>query len=262
MNNITLTEINGTKTVNARELHSQLGLRDDNFSHWFNIQTKDFLENIEYGLLVFKDEALSKAFRASSNKKDYWLTVDTAKHIALMSRTDKGREYRIRLIELENQQPVQEIAPSSQADSFMALKIMTDDLNLPESGKLQAYSIGMQKYPDFVQALPKYGIDKPVIDHYVEANTSGSSGVTHSLSYHLKNLNVGRSATAINKLLKQAGFLERKERVSSTGIIKHFNSVTKKGLKYGKNITPTKSQRETQPHYYDSMIDSLLCEIL
>ena len=262
MNNIILTEINGTKTVNARELYLQLGLTDKNFTQWFNTQIRDFLENIEYGVVLIDKEALSKAFRASRNKKDYWLTVDTAKHIALMSRTEKGREYRTRLIELEKQQPVQAIAPSSQADSITALKIMGDWLNLPDSGKLQMVAIGMQDYPRFVQALPAYGIDKPVIDNHVEANTKGSSDATHSLSHHLKNLNTGKSATTVNKLLRQAGLLERKERVSSDGSLKYFNAVTKKGLKYGKNVISPKAPRETQPHYYDSMIEELLDEIM
>lgn len=186
------------------------------------------------------NELLSKMFVASKNKSylrkitQYWIDkkVPTPKQI--------------------------EVQPENM---FMALDLMTKALNLPESGKLQAYAIGMQDYPRFVQALPSYAVDKPIIDHYVEVNTSGSSGVTHALSYHLKNLNVGKSAVSINKLLRERGFLERRERVSSKGTIKYFNAITDEGLRYGKNITNPKSQRETQPHYYDSMIKGLLLEL-
>ena len=154
-----------------------------------------------------------------------------------------------------------ELLDISGTDMVGALEIASRMLNLPESGRLRMLSIGMQDYPNFVKALPPYGIDKPVIDDNVEVPTSGSSGATASMSYHLNDLNVGKSVRTVNMLLTKAGLLEQKETVSSDGSLKYFNALTKKGLKYGKNIGRIKCPRETYPHYYISMIGELLAKI-
>lgn len=103
MKEITTYTENNQTVISARDLSNELGLRNDNFSHWFKTQTSLFVENEEFGLLVVKDELQPVGYSGMTQKKDYWLTLDTAKHIALMSRTEKGKEYRTRLIQLEKE---------------------------------------------------------------------------------------------------------------------------------------------------------------
>ena len=57
-------------------------------------------------------------------------------------------------------------------------------------------------------------------------------------------------ATQFNKLLEQQGFLETKQRPSSSGT-KNFRNLTPKGLKYGINKVNPNNQNETQPHYFE-----------
>ena len=68
----------------------------------------------------------------------------------------------------------------------------------------------------------------------------------------LEKFQCGMSARKFNELLLKAGYLEERERKSSsskTGI-KKFKALTEKGLEYGKNLTCEKNVKETQPYYY------------
>jgi phage anti-repressor protein len=89
-----------TNTVNARELHEALGIKKD-FSSWIKPKLEDAMldEGTDYIKLTQKGE-LSKTGQWSV---EYILTLDTAKHIAMMSRTAKGKEVRAYFIEVEKQ---------------------------------------------------------------------------------------------------------------------------------------------------------------
>ena len=100
------------QTINARELHKKLEVKKD-FSDWFKAQTKRgmFDENIDFIAIPQKEEGEirknSRGLLIDSTGKiiriDYFLTIDTAKHIALMSGTQKGKEIRKYFIELEKE---------------------------------------------------------------------------------------------------------------------------------------------------------------
>lgn len=87
-------------SVNARELHESLGVKKD-FSSWIKSKLKDGMldEDIDYVKVTQKGE-LSKT---GQWRDEYILTLDTAKHLAMMSRTSKGKEVRNYFIEIEKQ---------------------------------------------------------------------------------------------------------------------------------------------------------------
>lgn len=86
------------QTVNSRELWQELGVQKD-YSDWIKTQLKtlDFEENLDFLKLPQKGE-LSKTGQTEIN---YILTLDAAKHIAMASRTQKGKEVRKYFIEME-----------------------------------------------------------------------------------------------------------------------------------------------------------------
>ncbi len=90
---------NLVKTINARDLWTYLGIRRD-FSTWIKTQIKSLglEENIDYIKLPLKGE-LSKT---GQTLLEYTITLNTAKHISMASRTVKGREARNYFIEIEN----------------------------------------------------------------------------------------------------------------------------------------------------------------
>lgn len=82
-------------TVSARDLHLGLGVTE-RFSAWFNRQLQyGFQENVDYvGCKEFNT-------LAKQELQDYQISVDMAKQICMIQRSEKGRLYRQYFIDLE-----------------------------------------------------------------------------------------------------------------------------------------------------------------
>lgn len=91
------------QTVDARELHKNLQLKRQ-FTDWIESQLNLFIKGQDY-VILGSDllHADVKQKKGGNVKKDYILTLDTAKHIAMMSKTEKGREIRQYFIKAEKQ---------------------------------------------------------------------------------------------------------------------------------------------------------------
>ncbi len=85
-----LIEVKDEK-VNARGLHKFLGNKRE-FATWIKDRLTDFDEGIDFDKIVKPHE---------NNKKEYFLTVDTAKHLAMIERTQQGKQARKYFIECE-----------------------------------------------------------------------------------------------------------------------------------------------------------------
>ena len=86
-----------TQTVSARELHKQLNI-EKRFSAWFETNSQGFLEGEDFTGVLSSTVVNNGAI---INLPDYELSVDMAKHICLMSRTEIGKQLRQYFIELE-----------------------------------------------------------------------------------------------------------------------------------------------------------------
>lgn len=87
-----------TQTVSARELYAELEVTD-RFSRWFERMTA-------YGFTENEDFTSVKSYTVVNNGaerelQDYDLSVDMAKHICMVQRTEKAKEVRQYLIDLE-----------------------------------------------------------------------------------------------------------------------------------------------------------------
>jgi phage anti-repressor protein len=99
-------------TVNARNLHKGLESKQD-FSTWIKSRLEGFIENTDYIRLHKKVEA------NNATMIEYFLTIETAKNIAMMERNEKGHEVRKYFIAMEKK-----ATQNSDADFFAQLNLV------------------------------------------------------------------------------------------------------------------------------------------
>ena len=87
-------------TVSARELHKALEI-EKRFSAWFDTNSQGFVEGEDFTNVLVGTEVPNNGGYQHRELQDYELSVDMAKHICLMSRTEKGKRCRQYLIDLE-----------------------------------------------------------------------------------------------------------------------------------------------------------------
>ena len=96
------TNEEGKQLVSARELHEKLILeegKEERFSQWFK-------RHLQYGFEENIDFTSVKIFTVVNNGakrelQDYAITIDMAKEICMLQKSDKGREFRKYFIECE-----------------------------------------------------------------------------------------------------------------------------------------------------------------
>ena len=83
------------QVVNARELHAFLGVGKD-FSNWIKdrIEKYGFEDGTDYALIDSPNLANQTGRGGDRKTKDYLLTIDTAKEIAMAENSDRGRQVR------------------------------------------------------------------------------------------------------------------------------------------------------------------------
>jgi phage anti-repressor protein len=87
-----------TQTVNARELHEWLN-SNRQFSNWITdkITAFGFKDNEDYLTILFN----RKGGKAGKPRTEYYITIDMAKELSMLERTEKGREIRKYFIDIE-----------------------------------------------------------------------------------------------------------------------------------------------------------------
>lgn len=86
-----------TQTVSARSIYKELEV-EKRFSAWFETNSQGFVEGEDFTSVPTSTVVNNGAVR---ELEDYQCSLDMAKHICLMSRTEKGKQCRQYLIDIE-----------------------------------------------------------------------------------------------------------------------------------------------------------------
>ena len=92
----------GNRVVDARELHEQLVVGKD-FSTWIKqrIEQYGFIEGEDFTPILGNSVKSTTGAHVGRQRKDYLLTIDTAKEIAMVENNEAGRAIRKYFIEVE-----------------------------------------------------------------------------------------------------------------------------------------------------------------
>ena len=110
---------NAVETVNARELHTFLGVQT-RFNDWITtrISEYEFVENQDY--VRFTENSVKP--QGGRPSIEYYTTLDMAKELAMVERNEKGKQARKYFIECEKQlQAQQSQLPTTYLEALEAL---------------------------------------------------------------------------------------------------------------------------------------------
>ena len=95
------TNANGKQVVSARELHEWLET-EDHFTQWAKRMFEyGFSESVDYEAI--NEYVMHSNGVGGTTKTNYFLTLDCAKEISMIQRTEKGKQARLYFIECEKQ---------------------------------------------------------------------------------------------------------------------------------------------------------------
>lgn len=126
-----------TQTVSARELHKTVG-STERFSSWFERQLQfGFVENEDYTTVKVLTEVQNNGGVQERELVDHNLSVDMAKHICMVQRTEKAKEVRQYLINLEKawNTPEQVMARALKLADKTIDKLKADNRSLIEENE-------------------------------------------------------------------------------------------------------------------------------
>ena len=126
---------NAVETVSARELHAFLEVQT-RFNDWIKnrIEQYDFVENQDFLVVTEKKVTMTDAGEKATLIKEYHITLDMAKELAMVERTEKGKQARQYFIECERKlrETQAKLAPKTYVE---ALRTLADEVEAHEQTK-------------------------------------------------------------------------------------------------------------------------------
>ena len=185
------TNDEGKQLVSARELHEKLILeegKEERFSQWFKRHLQyGFEENIDY--VVCKKIYAANQYGGERELQDYAITIDMAKEICMLQKSDKGREFRKYFIECEKKFKTQ--VPQLTEEQKLALLVFEGGFSAVEASKKM---VELQTKP----LLETIETQKPKVE-YVDKFMNGDG--LFLISEIAKK--VGITAVRANNILKE-----------------------------------------------------------
>jgi phage anti-repressor protein len=212
-------------SVSARELHKALGLAKSQFNRWIKTNLLDnpfFTENIDYIVHRLNVDGLrqnSRGFWIDKTGKvveiiDYILTLDTAKHLTMLSKTTKAHQIRNYFIEIEKR--FWQIS-ETKVSSLESLNLVKVEKLEEKFQKLSNYSKPVLEFSKALQTENPYTLT--VLEKITKENLGFSLFETFQIDFsdtlflptELGKF-IGVSGAEMNRKLKERGFQIREGR--------------------------------------------------
>lgn len=119
---------NGNSVVSGRDLHEFLEVNTQ-YTKWFNRMAEyGFTENVDFAVIV-KNVYDEKVFGGVRKITDHAMTLDMAKEISMIQRTDKGKQARQYFIEVEKAFKEQYRLPQTPEEKLALTMEVTTRIN-------------------------------------------------------------------------------------------------------------------------------------
>lgn len=179
------------QTVSGRELHQVLNIGTQ-FKDWFPRMCEyGFIENVDFISLNFEQVQMEGTREVKRTMTDYEITVEMAKEIAMLQRSDAGRKVRQYFIELENKWNTPEFVIAR------ALKMANQ--------KILEYQTVVIKLEDKVKE------DKPKVLFADSVAISDNAILIGELAKILKQNGIETGQKRLFEQLRQEGFLIKRK---------------------------------------------------
>lgn len=189
----------GEAQVSARELHKELGVKK-RFSAWFEQYQQMYVEGTDFTSVLSGTVVNNGAVR---RLQDYSLSVDMAKNVAMMSKTEKSQKIRDYFIQVEKRYKELASDPSYQ----MALGLKASQQLLEHKDKIIAEMKPKALFADAVSA-------------------SQTSILVGELAKLLKQNGIDTGANRLFTWLRENGYLIRRKGTD-------YNMPTQKSMEMG-----------------------------
>lgn len=249
MNELAVTEFNDIRVLTTQQIAEAYGTEDRRISENFNANKDRYIEGKHFvrlegtELKEFLQSANSVVQNPSKVRVLYLWTKKGAFLHAKSLNTDQAWDVYDKLVDhyFETQKCLSD-APGGSQVSFKevaeVIPMIANDLHVNSISRLIMYKGLCEDYKVPTGFLPDY--------------VQGGDREKKPVTLLLKEIGADIKAAAFNKLLIECGILEERDRksTSSKSGVKHFKSLTKKGLEYGENLINPHNSKETQPYYY------------
>lgn len=196
----------GKDVISARELHEKLGV-ETRFNDWFS-------RMCEYGFVEKQDFVLVTQKRVTNNPKnptttitDYAITIDMAKQLCMIQRTDIGKKCREYFIACEKRLQEQKAlaVPSYQiADEIERAQRWIEEQQTARKALAEANSTISNQSEIISKQREVIAEQKAKADYYDESMQSTSTFTATQMAKEF-----GMSAMALNRELERRGIMFR-----------------------------------------------------
>ena len=225
------TNEEGAQVVSARELHKFLESKQQ-FADWI----KDRIE--KYGFIENQDFEVFQNFMNNPNGgrplKEYALTLDMAKELAMIERSEKGKQARLYFIACEKKLKEVVSKPMTTAQMF-ALQAQAlleiEQRQLEQEERLRALEENQRENEAALKAIPLEDVTLPELPERQQINQlarlyAGSTGINHkevwNKVYQELYYRFNISIRAYKKNLGETSYLDVAERIGCLDKIKNI----------------------------------------